>query len=92
MKIPVATYRLQFRDGMTFARAADLAPYLARLGVSHIYGSPIFQAEPGSAHGYDVTDTRVIDASLGGEAGFAQMIAAFQAVGLGFIPDSCRTI
>ncbi len=87
MKIPVATYRLQFRDGMTFARAADLAPYLARLGVSHIYGSPIFQAEPASAHGYDVTDTRVIDASLGGEVGFAQMIAAFRAEGLGFIPD-----
>jgi (1->4)-alpha-D-glucan 1-alpha-D-glucosylmutase len=87
VKIPVATYRLQFRDGMTFARAADLAPYLARLGVSHIYGSPIFQAEPGSAHGYDVTDTRIIDASLGGDAGFAQMIAAFQAEGLGFIPD-----
>jgi (1->4)-alpha-D-glucan 1-alpha-D-glucosylmutase len=87
MKVPTATYRLQFRDGMTFSRAAELAPYFTGLGVSHIYGSPVFQAEPGSTHGYDVTDTRVIDQSLGGEDGFARMIAAFQAEGLGFILD-----
>ena len=87
MKIPTATYRLQFRDGMTFARAASLRPYFGKLGISHIYGSPIFQAEPGSTHGYDVTDTRAIDKSLGGEEGFAGMIAAFQAEGLGFILD-----
>jgi (1->4)-alpha-D-glucan 1-alpha-D-glucosylmutase len=87
MKIPAATYRLQFRNGVTFPRAAEFAPYFAHLGVSHVYGSPIFQAEPNSTHGYDVTDTRVIDASLGGEAGFERMIAAFQAEGLGFIAD-----
>ncbi|HEU4476476.1 MAG TPA: malto-oligosyltrehalose synthase, partial [Methyloceanibacter sp.] len=72
---------------MTFARAASLGPYFGKLGISHIYGSPIFQAEPGSTHGYDVTDTRAIDKSLGGEEGFARMIAAFQAEGLGFILD-----
>lgn len=87
MKSPAATYRLQFRNGMNFARAADLAPYFTALGVSHVYGSPVFQAEPGSTHGYDVTDPRAIDASLGGEEGFARMIAAFQAAGLGFLLD-----
>jgi (1->4)-alpha-D-glucan 1-alpha-D-glucosylmutase len=87
MKVPAATYRLQFRDGMTFARAAELAPYFTRLGISHVYGSPLFQAEPGSTHGYDVTDTRAIDQSLGGEEGFARMIAAFHGAGLGFILD-----
>src|SRR5687768_14481407 len=87
MKIPTATYRLQFREGMTFGRAAELAPYFARLGISHVYGSPIFQAEPGSTHGYDVTDTRAIDTSLGGEEGFARMVAAFQTQGIGFILD-----
>jgi (1->4)-alpha-D-glucan 1-alpha-D-glucosylmutase len=87
MNSPAATYRLQFRNGMTFARAAELAPYLGRLGISHVYGSPIFQAEPGSAHGYDVTDTRIIDVTLGGEAGFAQMIAAYHAEDLGFVLD-----
>jgi (1->4)-alpha-D-glucan 1-alpha-D-glucosylmutase len=87
MKIPAATYRLQFRNGMTFSRAAELAPYFARLGISHVYGSPIFQAEPDSMHGYDVTDTRVLDTNLGGEPAFEHMIAAFQAEGLRFILD-----
>ena len=48
-----ATYRLQFRDGIDFASAKTLAPYLAALGVSHLYMSPILRALPGSTHGYD---------------------------------------
>lgn len=42
--IPTATYRLQFRNGMTFDRAAALVPYLKNLGISHLYASPIFTA------------------------------------------------
>jgi len=87
MITPSATYRLQFRNGMTFERAAQLAPYLARLGISHLYASPIFQAEPGSPHGYDVVDNRVIDASLGGDEGFERMVPAFRSVGIGIILD-----
>ncbi|HSD93508.1 MAG TPA: malto-oligosyltrehalose synthase [Methyloceanibacter sp.] len=87
MNLPAATYRLQYRNGMTFARAAGLAPYFASLGISHVYGSPIFQAEPGSTHGYDVTDPRAFDKSLGGEEDFARMEAAFRAEGLGLILD-----
>ncbi len=87
MIIPSATYRLQFRNGMTFERAAKLAPYLARLGISHLYASPIFQAEPGSTHGYDVVDNRLIDTSLGGDEGFERMVAAFRAVGIGIVLD-----
>jgi (1->4)-alpha-D-glucan 1-alpha-D-glucosylmutase len=84
---PSATYRLQFRNGMNFERVAELASYLARLGISHLYSSPIFQAEPGSTHGYDVVDNRVIDPQLGGEGGFAQMITALRAEGIGLILD-----
>ena len=51
--IPSATYRIQFRNGMTFDRAAALAPYLQGLGISHLYASPIFTATTGSTHGYD---------------------------------------
>lgn len=87
MNTPSATYRLQFRNGMTFERAAGLAPYLARLGISHLYASPIFQAEPGSTHGYDVVDNRTIDTSLGGDDGFKRMVAAFRAEGIGIIVD-----
>jgi (1->4)-alpha-D-glucan 1-alpha-D-glucosylmutase len=84
---PTATYRLQFRSGLTFERAAKLAPYLARLGISHLYASPVFQAEPDSTHGYDVVDNRVIDPQLGGEDGFWRMIAALRAEGVGLILD-----
>ena len=87
MITPTATYRLQFRNGMTFDHAANLAPYLARLGISHLYAAPIFQAEPGSTHGYDVVDNRVIDSSLGGDAGFERMVAAQRAEGIGIVLD-----
>jgi (1->4)-alpha-D-glucan 1-alpha-D-glucosylmutase len=85
--IPTATYRIQFRNGMTFDRAAGLAPYIKRLGVSHLYASPIFTATAGSTHGYDVTDTNEIDPSIGGREGFDRMVKALKAEGLGLILD-----
>lgn len=83
----LATYRLQFRNGMNFDRAADLAPYLAELGISHVYASPVFKARSGSTHGYDVTDHAVLDPVLGGEDGWRRFIAALRRHGLGLILD-----
>ena len=68
-----ATYRLQLRGGVDLDEAAAIVPYLERLGASHIYLSPIWQARHGSAHGYDVTDPTRIDQSLGGEAAYARL-------------------
>ncbi|MEQ1404346.1 malto-oligosyltrehalose synthase [Neorhizobium sp. Rsf11] len=87
MKVPTATYRIQFRNGMTFDRAAALVPYLKRLGISHLYASPIFTATTGSTHGYDVTDANEIDPAIGGRAGFERMVRALKAGGLGLILD-----
>jgi len=42
--LPTATYRLQFHQHFTFVQARALVPYLARLGISHVYASPIFRA------------------------------------------------
>ena len=56
MTIPRATYRLQFHRGFGFMDAARLAPYLSKLGVSHVYSSPYLKARPGSTHGYDIVD------------------------------------
>lgn len=67
--IPSATYRIQFRNGMTFDRAAALAPYLQGLGISHLYASPIFTAITGSTHGYDITDPNEIDPAIGAAKG-----------------------
>lgn len=87
MSIPTATYRIQFRNGMTFDRAAALVPYLQQLGISHLYASPIFTATQGSTHGYDVTDANEIDPQIGGRAGFDRLAAALQQAGIGLILD-----
>ncbi len=87
MNIPTATYRIQFRNGMTFDRAAGLVPYLKRLGISHLYASPIFTATAGSTHGYDVTDANEIDPAIGGREGFDRMVKALKEAGLGLILD-----
>ncbi|NEI73188.1 malto-oligosyltrehalose synthase [Rhizobium lusitanum] len=87
MTIPTATYRIQFRIGMTFDRAAALVPYLKRLGISHLYASPVLTATSGSTHGYDVTDANQIDPAIGGREGFDRMVKALKAEGLGLILD-----
>ncbi|MBP0616434.1 malto-oligosyltrehalose synthase [Jiella mangrovi] len=83
----VATYRLQFREGMDFETAAGLAPYLKALGVSHLYAAPIFAAADGSTHGYDVTDYNSLDESLGGVGGFTRMSDALSSADLGLVLD-----
>lgn len=84
---PRATARLQLHAGFTFADAAATIDYYAQLGISHLYLSPIFAARPGSTHGYDVTDHGRINPELGGEEGFAALVAQAQAAGLGIILD-----
>ena len=84
---PRATYRLQLHRDFTFADAEALVPYLDRLGISHVYTSPITTATPGSTHGYDVTDPTRISDELGGENGFRRLVAALKARGMGVIID-----
>ncbi len=66
---------------------ARLAPYLADLGVSHVYCSPYLQAAPGSTHGYDVVDHGRLNEELGGEEAFERMVAALSAHGLSQVVD-----
>jgi (1->4)-alpha-D-glucan 1-alpha-D-glucosylmutase len=83
----LATYRLQLTESFGFDEAAALAPYLRRLGVSHVYLSPILQAGPGSTHGYDVADHRRLSEELGGMPAYRRMCTAFGAEGLGQVVD-----
>lgn len=85
--IPRATYRFQFHAGFTFADAEALVPYLDRLGISHVYASPITTAAPGSTHGYDVVDPTRINPELGGEQGFHSLAAALRARDMGVVID-----
>ena len=82
-----ATYRLQFHKGFTFRDAAALVPYLARLGISHVYASPLMEARPGSTHGYDIVHHNRLNPEIGTEAEFAALSAALKAHGMGLILD-----
>jgi (1->4)-alpha-D-glucan 1-alpha-D-glucosylmutase len=82
-----ATYRLQFSRDFGFADAARIAPYLAKLGVSHVYASPYLRARPGSTHGYDIVAHDQLNPELGSAQDFARMVEVFAAHGLGQILD-----
>src|ERR1043165_3601902 len=84
---PRATFRLQFHKGFTLADAERLVPYFARIGISHIYASPITTARAGSMHGYDVIDPMRVNPELGGEEGLRQLVTSLRAAGLGLIVD-----
>ncbi len=84
---PTGTYRLQLCPDFGFGEAGELAGYLAALGVSHVYLSPILQAAPGSSHGYDVVDHRQVSQELGGEEAFRAMAARFREHGLAVVID-----
>jgi (1->4)-alpha-D-glucan 1-alpha-D-glucosylmutase len=84
---PRATYRLQVTADFPLPAAAELVPYLASLGVSHLYSSPLLRARAGSGHGYDVVDPTRIDDGRGGDAGFAALSQALAGAGLGLLLD-----
>ena len=85
--VPTATYRLQVHAGFGFDAAAEHTAYLASLGVSHLYLSPLLQAAPGSTHGYDVLDHTRISEEAGGREAFGRLVTACRAAGLGIIVD-----
>jgi (1->4)-alpha-D-glucan 1-alpha-D-glucosylmutase len=84
---PGCTYRVQLNSAFRFSDAAAVAPYLAEIGVTHLYCSPVLQAAPGSAHGYDVVDPGRISDELGGSDGLTALRGALGDTGLGMIVD-----
>ena len=88
MAIPLrATYRVQLTPSFGFDEAAAIVPYLDRLGVSHLYTSPLEEATSGSQHGYDVTDHHRVRPELGGEPGLRRLWEALDRRGMAQIVD-----
>jgi (1->4)-alpha-D-glucan 1-alpha-D-glucosylmutase len=85
--VPVATYRLQFHKEFRFKDAIKLVPYLASLGISHVYASPFLKARPGSTHGYDVIDHRQVNPEIGTEAELNELIQKLKTNGMGMVLD-----
>src|SRR5205823_162618 len=77
----------QFNKHFTFQHARELAPYFYELGISHVYASPFFNANPESLHGYDVCDHNTLNPVLGSRADFDAFVEALHARGMGQIVD-----
>jgi len=86
-EIPQSTYRLQFNRAFTFADAILVIPYLAELGISHVYASPYLRARPGSLHGYDIVDHHQINPEIGTQQEYERFVAVLHEHGLGQILD-----
>lgn len=85
--LPRSTYRLQLHRDFAFAHAQKVLPYLAKLGITDLYLSPIWQAVSGSTHGYDVTDPTQVSAELGGLEGLKALAREAHGLGLKLLVD-----
>ena len=85
--IPRATYRVQLSRDFTFADVIALVPYLAALGISHVYCSPYLRARPGSTHGYDIVDNGMLNPEIGSREDFDAMVAALAREGMSHLCD-----
>jgi len=86
-RVPVSTYRVQMHKDFSFADAQGILGYLKQLGIGDFYSSPIFEARPGSMHGYDLTRHDRLNPELGGNQGFASFSAELQRQGMGLLLD-----
>jgi (1->4)-alpha-D-glucan 1-alpha-D-glucosylmutase len=87
MRIPTATYRIQFNKDFTFTDLERIIPYLHDLGISDIYASPIFKARTGSTHGYDIIDPTTINPTLGTETQLNDIATNLRTKDMGWIQD-----
>ena len=85
--LPESTYRLQFHAGFTFRDATRIVPYLRELGITHVYASPYLKARPGSTHGYDIVNHRVLNPEVGTPEEHDAFVATIREHGLGLILD-----
>ena len=87
MNMPTATYRIQLNPAFGFQAAQPVISYLADLGISDLYASPIFKAVKGSLHGYDVVDPNRLNPELGGPSDLEGVAAELKKYNMGWIQD-----
>ncbi|MFZ2444858.1 MAG: malto-oligosyltrehalose synthase [Syntrophobacteraceae bacterium] len=87
MHSPTATYRIQLNPAFGFQAAQRVISYLADLGISDLYASPIFKAVKGSLHGYDVVDPGCLNPELGKLFDFEALADELRKHNMGWIQD-----
>lgn len=87
VRIPLATYRVQFNKGFGFKDLKDAVPYLYALGISDIYSAPYLMAKPGSGHGYDIIDHGSLNPEVGTEEDYEGLLEALRLHSMGQLFD-----
>ncbi|MFC1225297.1 malto-oligosyltrehalose synthase [Pedobacter sp. BG31] len=87
MHKPTSTYRIQFHKNFNLKSLDQIIPYLTALGVGTLYASPIFEAMPGSTHGYDVVNPLKINPEIGTEAELIRISKKLKAAGISWLQD-----
>lgn len=87
VRLPLATYRVQFNKEFDFNAAKEIVPYLQELGISDLYASPIFKARDGSAHGYDVVDHNAPNPELGSQEAMEALSRELRNRSMGWLQD-----
>ena len=87
VRVPGATYRLQFSRNFKFRASQALVPYLHGLGITDLYSSPVFKARRGSLHGYSVTNPMELNPELGSTAAFDTLLQRLKSRGMGLLFD-----
>lgn len=87
LRVPLATYRVQFNGEFRFEDAAKIVPYIAELGMTDLYSSPLLRPRRGSTHGYDIVDPTMLNPELGTRDEFDAMHAELERHGMGLILD-----
>ncbi|HYO77272.1 MAG TPA: malto-oligosyltrehalose synthase [Thermoanaerobaculia bacterium] len=86
-RIPISTYRIQFNAAFTFEDARKVVAYLAELGISDLYSSPLLRPRKGSTHGYDIVDATTLNPELGTRDDFNRLHDALRSNEMGLLLD-----
>ena len=84
--VPTATYRLQLHAGFGFDDAAEQVAYLAALGVSHLYLSPVLRPRRARRTATTWSTTPGVAGGRRREA-FERLVARLPRAGLGIVVD-----
>jgi malto-oligosyltrehalose synthase/4-alpha-glucanotransferase len=83
----VSTYRIQFHKDFNFGQLKNILAYLQKLGIGTLYASPVFEAVPGSMHGYDVINSNGINPEIGTTDQLKEISAALRSNDIGWLQD-----
>jgi malto-oligosyltrehalose synthase len=84
---PLSTYRIQLNKEFCLNDLEEQVEYLSALGVGTIYASPVFEATPGSMHGYDITNPHRFNPEIMNQYEFLKVRKLLEKHKIGWLQD-----